>query len=57
MLSNLDVNCCKLLILTAFVPYCTAFVTSTLEILLNSSIETALKIAFIALLLNVAAFF
>ena len=64
MLSNLEVNCYNLLILTAFVPSCTVWrifqavwTTSTFEILLNSSIETALKIAFIALLLNAAASF
>ena len=64
MLSNLEVNCYNFLILTAFVPLCTVWrifqavwATSTLEILLNSSIETALKIAFIALLLNAAASF
>ena len=60
MLSNLVVSCYNLLILTAVVPYCTVWrifhavwVTSTFEILLNSSIE----IAFIAFLLKVATSF
>ena len=64
MLSNLVVNYCSLLILTAFVPSCTVWIifhavwaTSTFEILLNSSIETTLKIAFMALLLKAAASF
>ena len=64
MLSNLVVNCYNLLILTAFVLSCTIWrifhailATSTFEILLNFSIETALKIAFMALLLKAAASF
>ena len=64
MLSNLVVSYYNLLILTAVVPYYTVWrifhavwVTSTFEILLNSSIEIALKIAFIAFLLKVATSF
>ena len=64
MLSNLVVNCCNLLILTAFRPSCivwrifqAVWAISTLKILLNYSIETALKITFIALLLKATASF
>ena len=60
----LEVNCCNLLILTAFVLSCTVWrifqavwANLTLEFLLNSSIETKLKIAFITLLLNSTASF
>ena len=57
-------TCALPIFLTVFVPSCTVWrifhavwASSILKILLNSSIETALKIAFMALPLKVATFF